>query len=178
MNIDRTRWENLNTETIKTKKRINVVLYSPEIPQNTGNISRTCAVTGAALHIIRPIGFEISDKTLKRAGLDYWDKLEIYYYDSYEEFESKCTDGEHYYYSAKGKRCYADVEYPDNVYLIFGKETAGLPDELLERGKDRVVRVPMLDDRRCLNLSNTVAIAVYEAIRQSNFSGFAMERRL
>jgi len=157
------------------KTKINIVLYSPEIPQNTGNISRTCAVTGTALHIIKPIGFEISDRTLKRAGLDYWDKLEVYYYDSYEDFLSSHEDCEIYYFSAKGNRSYASVSYPDEVYLVFGRESVGLPRELVERNFDRTLRVPMIDGVRCLNLSNTVAIAVYEVLRQRNFEGFLTE---
>ena len=153
-------------------KQINIVLYSPEIPQNTGNISRTCSVTGAALHIIRPIGFEISDKTLKRAGLDYWDTLEVYYYDSYDDFAASHTDAKVYYFSAHAEKRYTDVEYPDNVYLMFGRETAGLPKELVLANLDKALRIPMLEDRRCLNLSNAVAIAGYEVLRQWDFEGF------
>ena len=151
---------------------INVVLYSPEIPQNTGNISRTCAVTGAHLHIIRPIGFEISDRTLKRAGLDYWDKLSVTYYDSYSDFLTENEGGEMYYFSAHGKSSYADIEYPDGVFLIFGRESVGLPRELVEENIERSVRIPMLQDCRCLNLSNSVAVATYEVLRQWNFEGF------
>lgn len=149
--------------------RLNIVLYNPEIPQNTGNISRTCAVTGACLHIIRPIGFEISDRTLKRAGLDYWDKLDVTYYDSYEEFLERCGDPVCYYFSAHAKHSYADISYPDEVYLVFGKETAGLPRELIEANPDTSVRIPMLPTLRCLNLSNAVAIAAYEVLRQWGF---------
>ena len=151
-------------------KEINVVLYAPEIPQNTGNISRTCAVTGARLHIIKPIGFEISDRTLKRAGLDYWDKLDLTYYESYEDFLSK-NSGKMFYFSAHGSRFYADIEYPDGAYLIFGRESVGLPRELVEANADRAVRIPMRGEVRCLNLSNAVAIAVYEVLRQSGFEG-------
>ncbi len=152
-------------------RKINVVLYNPEIPQNTGNISRTCAVTGAALHIIRPTGFEISDRTLKRAGLDYWDKLDITYYDSLDEFFAKNQGAELYYFSAHAERYYHEVEYPEGVFLVFGKETAGLPRELIEANPERSVRMPMLPTLRCLNLSNAVAIAVYEALRQQGFDG-------
>ncbi len=154
------------------------MLYSPEIPQNTGNISRTCAVTGAVLHIIKPIGFEISDRTLKRAGLDYWDKLEIYYYENYEEFESKHRGSPMYYFSSKGKRCYAEVDYPEECFLVFGRETAGLPEELLRKNLENTLRLPMLGDRRCLNLSNAVAIATYEVLRQGGFEGFVTEGAL
>ena len=150
---------------------INIVLYSPEIPQNTGNISRTCAVTGARLHIIKPIGFEISDRTLKRAGLDYWDKLDVYYYDSFLELEEKYPEAEMYFFTSKGKHTYTDVSFPDGVFLVFGRETAGLPPEILEGREERALRMPMLPTLRCLNLSNAVAIATYEVLRQFGFEG-------
>ena len=150
---------------------INIVLYSPEIPQNTGNISRTCAVTGARLHIIKPIGFEISDRTLKRAGLDYWDKLDVTYYENYEDFLLKNPDGVKYYFSAHAEHSYADAEYPDGVYLIFGRESVGLPRELVEENADFSLRIPMRKTLRCLNLSNSVAIAAYEVLRKNNFEG-------
>jgi tRNA (cytidine/uridine-2'-O-)-methyltransferase len=152
-------------------KKIHVVLYEPEIPQNTGNISRTCAVTGASLHIIRPTGFEISDKTLKRAGLDYWDKLDVYYYDSYSEFCEKNPDAKQYFFSAHATKYYADVEFPDECYLVFGKETMGLPRDLIENNPETSLRMPMRKTLRCLNLSNAVAIAVYEVLRQGGFDG-------
>ena len=158
-------------ERIILERKINIVLYSPEIPQNTGNIARTCSVTGAALHIIKPIGFEISDKTLKRAGLDYWSTLEIYYYESYAEFEALHGNEVIYYFSSKGKRRYTDVEYDGNVYLMFGKETAGLPADLIEQNPETTLRMPMLENRRCLNLSNAVAIATYEVLRRWDFEG-------
>lgn len=153
-------------------RKINIVLYSPEIPQNTGNISRTAAVTGAVLHIIRPIGFEISDRTLKRAGLDYWDKLSVFYYDSYEDFLKKNEGAELFFFSAHAKKSYAEVIYPDNAYFVFGKESVGLPEELIKANLDRSLRIPMLEGVRCLNLSNSVAIAVYEFLRQGGFCGF------
>ncbi len=152
-------------------KNINIVLVNPEIPQNTGNISRTCAVTGTALHIIRPIGFEISDKTLKRAGLDYWDKLDITYYDGYDDFKEKHGDKKLYFFSSKGKHSYADVDFPDEVFLVFGRETAGLPPSIIEENAEQTLRIPMLPTLRCLNLSNSVAIAVYEVLRQRGFNG-------
>lgn len=152
-------------------KKINVVLFCPEIPQNTGNIARTCSVTGAALHIIKPIGFEISDKTLKRAGLDYWSTLEVYYYENYGDFQEKNPDAEIFYFSSKGKIRYTDVEYPDNTYLMFGRETSGLPEEIISANMQRVLRMPMLHNRRCLNLSNAVAIATYEVLRRWDFEG-------
>lgn len=150
---------------------INIVLYSPEIPQNTGNISRTCAVTGARLHIIKPIGFEISDRTLKRAGLDYWDKLDVTYYENYEDFLGQNGNSEMYFFSAHGRNSYTEIEYPDGVFLVFGRESVGLPKELIEENIDKSVRIPMRKTLRCLNLSNSVAIAVYEALRQKNFEG-------
>ncbi len=153
-------------------KNINIVLYCPEIPQNTGNISRTCAVTGAALHIIRPIGFEISDRTLKRAGLDYWDKLDVTYYDSYDDFLLKNPGAELFFLTSKAKRFYTDVEYPEGAYLVFGRETSGLPAEITSAAPDRCLRIPMRSDVRCLNLSNAVAIVLYEALRSHGFEGF------
>ena len=153
-------------------KKLNIVLYSPEIPQNTGNISRTCAVTGAALHIIRPIGFEISDRTLKRAGLDYWDKLDVTYYDDYNDFLDKNPGAELYLFSAKGKKCYADIKYQYGTYLVFGRESVGLPEELVRANLERSVRIPMIESVRCLNLSNSVAVAAYEVFRQNGFSDF------
>ncbi len=153
-------------------KKINIVLFAPEIPQNTGNISRTAAVTGASLHLIRPFGFEISDRTLKRAGLDYWDKLDISYYDDWEDFVSKNAGGEMYFFTSKGKKFYTNVEYPDNCYLVFGRETTGLPSEITSAHSDNCVKIPMRPTLRCLNLSNAVAIAVYEALRQNGFCDF------
>ena len=156
--------------------KINIVLYEPEIPQNTGNISRTAAVTGAALHMIKPFGFEITDKHLKRAGLDYWDKLDVTYYESYGEFLEKNPNAELYFFTARGSVCYADIDYPDGAYLVFGKESVGLPEELVEQNRERCVRIPMLPTLRCHNLSNSVAIAVYEVLRQNGFEGMTMER--
>ncbi len=157
-------------------KKINIVLYEPEIPQNTGNISRTAAVTGAALHIIKPMGFEVTDKHLKRAGLDYWDKLDITYYESYADFIDRNPDAKLYFFSAKANICYADIEYPENVYLVFGKESVGLPEELVRENFERCLRIPMLPTLRCHNLSNSVAIAVYEVLRQRNFEDLTTER--
>ena len=150
-------------------KYINIVLLEPEIPQNTGNIARTCAATGAALHLIRPLGFAIDDRKLKRAGLDYWDKLDITYYDNLDDFYAKNQGAVVYYYSTKAPRAYTEIEYPENVFLMFGKETKGLPEELLAAHPDDCVRIPMRPTLRSLNLSNSVAIAVYEILRQGNF---------
>ena len=152
-------------------KHIHIVLHEPEIPQNTGNIARTCAATGASLHIIKPMGFTIDDKKLKRAGLDYWDKLDIMYYDGLDDFFLKHRDKTVYYFTTKAKNTYTDVSYGEEVYLMFGKESAGLPEELLFKNPDTAVRIPMRDKLRSLNLSNSVAIAVYEVLRQNNFEG-------
>ena len=153
------------------KKHINIVLCEPEIPQNTGNIARTCAATGASLHLIRPLGFEIDNAKLKRAGLDYWDKLDITYYDGLDDFYSKHPDAIVYYFSTKARHKYSDVDYPADAWIMFGKETKGLPEELLLKNPDTCVRIPMRDHLRSLNLSNSVAIAVYEILRQWDFEG-------
>ena len=152
-------------------KPINIVLCEPEIPQNTGNIARTCAATGAALHLIRPLGFAIDDKKLKRAGLDYWHQLDITYYDGLEDFYRKNPEAQVYYFSTKARHLYSEIDYPSPVFLMFGKETKGLPEELLLAHPDECVRLPMRDGLRSLNLSNTVAVAVYEVLRQGNFEG-------
>ena len=149
--------------------KINIVLHEPEIPQNTGNIARTCAATGAALHLIRPLGFAIDDRKLKRAGLDYWHQLDITYYDGLDDFYAKNPEAEVYYFSTKAPHLYTEIEYPNPVYIMFGKETKGLPEDLLYNNPDRCVRLPMREGLRSLNLSNSVAIAVYEILRQGNF---------
>ena len=163
-----------------TMTKINIVLHEPEIPQNTGNIARTCAATGASLHLIRPMGFEVDDKKLKRAGLDYWDKLDITYYDGLSDFFLKHPDAKEniYYFSTKAPRAYTEVEYGDEVYIMFGKESRGLPEDLLHDNPDKCVRIPMLNELRSLNLSNSVAIAVYEILRQKNFDGLLSEGKL
>ncbi len=160
-------------------KTLNIVLVEPQIPQNTGNIARTCAATGARLHIVRPMGFEIDNAKLKRAGLDYWHLLDITYYDSLDDFFDK-NEGSFYYFSTKALNIYSDVDYEDNCYLFFGKETAGLPEELLYANKDKCVRIPMINDTsaRSLNLSNSVAIGVYEVLRQLNFPTLLTEGKL
>ena len=149
---------------------LNIVLVEPEIPQNTGNIARTCAATGAKLHIVKPMKFQIDDKHLKRAGLDYWHLLDITYHDSLDDFFQN-TDGPYYYFSTKAKHIHSDISYPDKVYLLFGKETKGLPEELMRDNPDTSVRIPMLDndDARSLNLANSVAVGVYEVLRQWNY---------
>ena len=160
---------------------INIVLLEPEIPQNTGNIARTCAAIGASLHLIRPLGFEIDDRKLKRAGLDYWDKLDITYYDSYEDFMQKNPDAETktYYFTTKAPKAYTDITpYPDGVYIMFGKETKGLPEDILYAHRDNCVRIPMRDTIRSLNLSNSVAIAVFEILRGWDFDGLREDGQL
>lgn len=144
---------------------LNIVLVEPEIPQNTGNIARTCACTGARLHLVEPMGFKIDDKKLKRAGLDYWHMLDITYYKNLDDFFAK-NSGSFYYFSTKARHNHSDVAYPDNVYLVFGKETKGLPEELLLKNEETCVRLPMLENARSLNLSNSVCVGVYEVLRQ------------
>ena len=150
---------------------VNIVLHEPEIPQNTGNISRTCAATRCSLHLIRPLGFSVDDRSLKRAGLDYWQYLDVSYYDGLEDFFARNPDAKEnaYYFSTKAKRAYTDVTYPEKVFLVFGKETKGLPEDLILEHLDRAVRIPMWEDLRSLNLSNSVAVGVYEVLRQRGF---------
>lgn len=157
---------------------LNIVLVEPQIPQNTGNISRTCAVTGARLHLVRPLGFEVTDKHLKRAGLDYWDKLDITYYDSLGDFFGKNRDGNFFYFTTKGQTVHSSVAYPDNAYLVFGREDKGLPEELLYANPDSCVRIPMRSELRSLNLSNSAAIAVYEVLRQWDYPDLSREGKL
>lgn len=156
---------------------LNIVLVEPQIPQNTGNIARTCAVTGAKLHLVRPFGFAITDKNLKRAGLDYWDKLDITYYDDLNDFFEK-TDGKYFYFTSKGKHIHSDVNYPDNSFIIFGREDAGLPEKLLFDNPESCVRIPMRNTLRCLNLSNSVAVAAYEILRQWGYPDLSTEGEL
>lgn len=148
-----------------------IVLVEPEIPQNTGNISRTCAITGTVLHLVRPLGFSLEDRYLKRAGLDYWQYLDVRYYDAFEEVEAAFPDGRFFLASTRTKRCYAEVSYRDGDIFVFGKETAGLPASLLARRPNDGIRIPMLPQQRSLNLSNSAAIVLYEALRQTGFAG-------
>ncbi len=150
---------------------LNLCLIEPEIPQNTGNIARTCAAVGAALHLVRPMGFEPTSAKLKRAGLDYWDKLDITYYDSLDEFLEKTKDEALFFFSTKAPRDFTQVVYPDRVFLVFGKESAGLPEGLLHDNPEKCVRIPMRNALRSLNLSNAAAVAAYEALRQHGFEG-------
>lgn len=166
-----------NTDSMQNFKNIrkgtdimfNIVLVEPEIPQNTGNIARTCAATGSKLHIVKPMGFTIDDKKLKRAGLDYWHLLGIRYYENLDDFFNQNEGGRFFYSTTKAQNTYADVTFKDNDYILFGKETKGLPEELLYENPERCMRIPMISDARSLNLSNAVAIVVYEALRQTGF---------
>ena len=144
---------------------LNIVLVEPEIPQNTGNIARTCAATGARLHLVKPLGFDISEKAVRRAGLDYWHLVDITVYEGIDDFFAK-TSGPYYYFSTKARHIHSDISYPDGAYIVFGKETKGLPEELLHTNPDTTVRIPMIDEARSLNLSNSVAVGVYEVLRQ------------
>jgi len=156
---------------------LNIVLVEPQIPENTGNIARTCAVTGARLHLVRPLGFEVTDKHLKRAGLDYWHLLDITCYDNLDDFFAK-NSGPFFYFTSKGRHRHTDVSYPDGSYLVFGREDAGLPERLLFENPDHCVRMPMRKGVRCLNLSNSVAIGVYEALRQWDFADLESQGQL
>lgn len=150
---------------------LNIVLVEPEIPQNTGNIARTCAVTGSRLHLVRPLGFDISDKAVKRAGLDYWHLLDIRVYDDLDSFFKMNGDGDIWLTSTKAENRYTDVRYNDGCYILFGKETAGLPAWLREKYSHRCLRIPMIDNARSMNLGNSVAVMCYEALRQLDFAG-------
>lgn len=157
---------------------MNIILHEPEMPANTGNIGRTCVATGARLHLIEPLGFMINDKMLKRAGLDYWPKLDVTIYSSWEDFLEKNPDAVIFMATTKSKQKYTDVSYPDNSFIMFGKESAGIPEELLLDNKDNCVRIPMMPKERSLNLSNSVAIILYEAMRQQGFSGLEEQGQL
>ncbi|KXZ39298.1 tRNA (cytidine/uridine-2'-O-)-methyltransferase [Alkalithermobacter thermoalcaliphilus JW-YL-7 = DSM 7308] len=150
---------------------LNIVLVEPEIPQNTGNIVRTCAATGSNLHLVRPLGFSVEDKYLKRSGLDYWNLVNIQYYDSFEQVKEKNKNALFYYATTKANKTHSDVEYDENTFIVFGKETKGLPEELLNANKNHCIRIPMVDikEARSLNLANSVAIVVYEALRQLKY---------
>lgn len=157
---------------------LNIVLIEPEIPQNTGNIARTCAATGAMLHLVGPMGFQITDKQVKRAGLDYWDKLDISYYDSTEEFFEKNAGGKFYFFTTKGEIAHSDMKYENNAFLVFGKETKGLPEELLKENHDTCVRLPMRGIIRSLNLSNAVCVGTYEVLRQWGYPQLSQKGKL
>ena len=153
----------------------NVVLVEPRIPQNTGNIARTCAATGCRLHIVRPTAFQITDKNLKRAGLDYWHLLNVCYYDNLADFFEKTEGARYFYATTKAPQTYTDVHYEEDCYIMFGKESAGIPEDILVNNQETCVRIPMIGDIRSLNLSNSVAIVLYEALRQDNFDHMKLE---
>ena len=157
---------------------INIVLLEPEIPANTGNIGRTCVATGSRLHLIEPLGFDISEKAVRRAGMDYWKDLDLHVYKNYEEFLEKNPNAVIYMATTKAKHVYSDVTYPNDCYIMFGKESAGIPEEILQNHKDTCIRIPMVGEIRSLNLSNSVAIVTYEVLRQRNFVNMTMEGEL
>jgi len=157
---------------------LSIVLVEPEIPQNTGNISRTCACTGAALHLVKPLGFTIDDTKLKRAGLDYWDQLDLHIHESLNDFLEYAKGKPLFFASTKAAKIYSEVEYPDDAFLVFGKETRGLPEPLLSANYENSIRIPMRNNLRSLNLSNSVAIVLYEALRQRGFDGLQTEGHL
>ena len=157
---------------------LNIVLHEPEMPANTGNIGRTCVAAGARLHLIEPLGFQINEKQLKRAGLDYWDKLDVTIYDDFNDFLEKNPGAKIYMATTKSKQKYTDVNYEEDAYIMFGKESAGIPEEILVNHKEDCVRIPMVGDIRSLNLGNSVAIILYEALRQQNFAHMNLEGHL
>lgn len=157
---------------------LNIVLHEPEMPANTGNIGRTCVAAGACLHLIEPLGFKINDKMLKRAGLDYWDKLNVTVYDDFQDFLERNPGAKIYMATTKSKQKYTDVSYEKDAYIMFGKESAGIPEELLLNNKENCVRIPMMPGERSLNLANSVAIVLYEALRQQEFPGLEEQGQL
>lgn len=162
--------ERNNTHRMVVKNmNLNIVLVEPEIPPNTGNAARLCAALGASLHLVKPLGFNIDDKHLKRAGLDYWHLLDIHIYEDFEDFEQKNPQGERFLATTKASKYYSDISYPDNCFLLFGKETKGLADVILKKYPDNLIRLPMKPDSRSLNLSNSVAIVAYEVLKQWGF---------
>ena len=157
---------------------LNIVLFEPEIPANTGNIGRTCVATNTRLHLIEPLGFRLNEKNLKRAGMDYWNDLDVTTYINYEDFLEKNPNAKIYMATTKAKNVYTDVKYESDCYIMFGKESAGIPEEILVDHPDECVRIPMVGDIRSLNLGNSVAVVLYEALRQNNFEGMSMEGEL
>lgn len=156
----------------------NIALIEPEIPQNTGNIVRTCAATGCRLHLVRPLGFEVDDKHLKRAGLDYWKDAEIFFYDSFEELREKFPEGKFWYFTTKGRTIHSDAKLSAGDFLVFGKESKGIDENILKANKESCLRIPMIGETRSLNLSNSVAVAVYEGLRQQGYKGFKTQGEL
>ncbi|MEG0806528.1 MAG: tRNA (cytidine(34)-2'-O)-methyltransferase [Lachnospiraceae bacterium] len=158
--------------------KLNIVLYEPEIPYNTGNIGRTCVATGTRLHLIEPLGFRLNEKEIKRAGMDYWAELDVTCYLNFQDFLEKNPGAKLYMATTKGKRVYSEIAYESDCYLMFGKESAGIPEEILVQHKETCVRIPMIGETRSLNLSNSVAIVLYEALRQNNFDHMKLEGSL
>lgn len=154
---------------------MNIVLHEPEMPANTGNIGRTCVATGTRLHLIGPLGFQINDKMLKRAGLDYWPNLDVTVYDDFNDFLKRNPGAKLYMATTKAKHVYTHVKFEEDCYIMFGKESAGIPESILQRYPDTSIRIPMIGDTRSLNLSNSVAIVLYEALRQNDFEGMRLE---
>ena len=157
---------------------LNIVLHEPEIPANTGNIGRTCVATGTRLHLIEPLGFRLNEKSVKRAGMDYWEHLDVTRYINYEDFLAKNPGAKIYMASTKAPRCYTEVQYEPDCYIMFGKESAGIPEEILKQHPDTAVRIPMIGETRSLNLSNSVAIVLYEALRQNQFDHMKLQGQL
>jgi hypothetical protein len=157
---------------------MNIVLHEPEIPANTGNIGRTCVATGTSLHLIKPLGFDISDKAVRRAGMDYWKELDLHVYEDFEEFVEKNPGARIYMATTKARKAYTEVEYKGNDFIVFGKESAGIPEEILVKYEDTSVRIPMIGEIRSLNLSNSVSIILYEALRQQDFEGMRLKGNL
>ncbi|BDZ79933.1 tRNA (uridine(34)/cytosine(34)/5-carboxymethylaminomethyluridine (34)-2'-O)-methyltransferase TrmL [Claveliimonas bilis] len=157
---------------------LNIVLHEPEIPANTGNIGRTCVAAGARLHLIEPLGFRLDEKSLKRAGMDYWKDLDVTTYIDYEDFLEKNPGAKIYMATTKAEKIYTEVNYEPDCYIMFGKESAGIPEEILVKHKEKSIRIPMVGDIRSLNLGNSVAIVLYEALRQNNFAGMCKEGHL
>ena len=158
--------------------RLNIVLHEPEIPANTGNIGRTCVATGTRLHLIEPLGFRLNEKAIKRAGMDYWKDLDVTTYLNYEDFLAKNPGAKIYYATTKAPQTYTDVEFEEDAYIMFGKESAGIPEEILLKNQATAIRIPMIGDIRSLNLSNSVAIVLYEALRQHDFDHMRLEGHL
>ncbi|MBE5960792.1 MAG: tRNA (cytidine(34)-2'-O)-methyltransferase [Lachnospiraceae bacterium] len=157
---------------------MNIVLYEPEIPANTGNIGRTCVATGTRLHLIEPLGFRLNEKEIRRAGLDYWKDLDVTVYDNWQDFLDKNPDAKIYMATTKARNVYTEVSYEPNAYIMFGKESAGIPEEILLEHKETAIRIPMIGDIRSLNLGNSVAIVLYEALRQNNFDHMRLQGEL
>jgi len=157
---------------------MNIILFEPEIPANTGNIGRTCVATGTKLHLIEPLGFRLNEKEIKRAGLDYWKDLDVTIYDSYEDFKTRNQGAKIYMATTKAVNVYTEVDFEPNSYIMFGKESAGIPEEILLQNKENAIRIPMIGEIRSLNLANSVAVVLYEALRQNSFTGMRKEGQL